>query len=108
MTFTVLPWVIILVFSERYADAVPIAQGLMISVAIGIHATLRARYVTSKLDGASVRDIYLTISIARILFTCLLVPFFGIWGAVFSTISYRLVNNVLVHIIITKRYLSKE
>ena len=108
LAFTVLPWVLVLIFSERYIEAIPVAQGLMVSVAIGIHATLRARYVTSKLDGVSVRDIYVTISIARIIFTCLLVPLFGLWGAVASAIMYRITSNVLVHFVIIKRYLPKE
>jgi O-antigen/teichoic acid export membrane protein len=108
LAFTVLPWAVVLIFSERYIEAIPVAQGLMVSVAIGIHATLRARYVTSKLDGVSVRDIYVTISIARIIFTCLLVPLFGLWGAVASAIMYRIASSVLVHFVIIKRYLPNE
>ncbi len=108
LTFTILPWVLVVIFSEKYVDAIPVAQGLMVSVAIGIHATLRARYVTSKLDSVSVRDIYVTISIARIVFTFILVPLFGVWGAVGSAICYRVVSNILVHLVIIKRYLPKR
>jgi len=103
-SFTILPWLTIAIFSEQYADAIPYAQGLMISVAIGIHATLSARYITAKLDEVSVRDIYVSISLARIILTRILVPFFGLWGAVFSAIIYRLLSTGIVRFIIVKRY----
>jgi hypothetical protein len=45
LAFTVLLWTLVLIFSERYIEAIPVAEGLMVSVAIGIHATLPARYV---------------------------------------------------------------
>lgn len=107
-SFVALPWLIVVVFSEQYANAIPYAQGLMISVAIGIHASLGARYITAKLDGVSVRDIYLSISLTRIFLTCVLVPFFGLWGAVLSAILYRLISTVIVRYIIGRRYAVKS
>lgn len=104
LTFTLLPWLVVVVFSDTYTDAVPIAQGLMISVAIGNHATLRYRYVTSKLDAESVRDVTMATSVVRLASSALLVPLFGLWGAVAAAIVYRILTGVIVYTVVRLRH----
>jgi O-antigen/teichoic acid export membrane protein len=105
MTFTILPWGLVTLFSERYAEAIPIAQGLMISVAIGNHAMLRSRYIKSRLDAPGFRDITLYPSGVRLIATVCLVPLLGLWGAVASAVIYRLATVAVVSLKIRQRHL---
>jgi O-antigen/teichoic acid export membrane protein len=103
--FVILPWLVSLVFGNRYDDAVPFAQALMCSIAIGNTATLRYRYIASKLDEASSRFVNITMSLTRIAASLVLVPLYGILGAVISAFIYRVATLIIVQIVIKKRYL---
>ncbi|MEQ9639378.1 MAG: oligosaccharide flippase family protein [Alphaproteobacteria bacterium] len=108
VAFTVLPPAMLLLFSEKYADSIVIAQGLMVSVAIGNFATLRYRYMTSKLDSASVRDVTIVMSVVRIVSSLILVPMFGLWGAVAAAVVYRLSSAAVTSYALRKRHFRKE
>ena len=64
-SFTILPWVVVLVFGEQYADSVPYCQALMCTVALGNVATLRFRFIRSRMSVRSVRNITFGNSILR-------------------------------------------
>jgi glycosyltransferase involved in cell wall biosynthesis len=105
IAFTVLPWLIRLVFGQSYDDAVPYGQALMCSIAIGNVSTLRYRYVASKLHHVGPRTINIVMSAARIVASLILVPLFGMLGAVISAFVYRIVMTITVDIVVRRQYL---
>lgn len=102
--FTALPWVMEILFGENYIEAIPYAQALLCTVAVGNHASLRNIFVNSKLDEKSNRDVTISISLIRIIASAVLVPLFGIIGAVISTFIYRASTVLILHHIIKTRY----
>ena len=104
-SFTLLPMLVVFLFGNEYSETIPYAQALMLSVAIGNHATFRNRFVNSQPDAKSNRDINLTVNISRILFSFLFIPTFGLYGAVASSILYRLLTVGVLHYIVKNRYL---
>jgi O-antigen/teichoic acid export membrane protein len=103
--FTVLPWLVTIVFGEAYRSAIPYAQALMCTVAIGNVSTLRYRYVTSQLDESGPLTVNVVMSATRIAASAILVPWLGLVGAVVSTAIYRLVMVAVVDFVIRRRYL---
>jgi O-antigen/teichoic acid export membrane protein len=91
-------------FSDNYADAIPYAQALLCSVTIGNMATLRFRFIRSKIDTKSHRTVLISTSLARILTSLILIPLFGVAGAVASAFLYRIYMTVVVNIMIKKNY----
>jgi O-antigen/teichoic acid export membrane protein len=107
-TFTLVPWIVTLLFGESYKEAIPYTQALLCSVAIGNHAILRNRFVNSKLDKKSNRDIAASTALIRILASVILVPIFGIVGAIVSAFIYRISTVFVLNYIIKHRYQSRE
>jgi O-antigen/teichoic acid export membrane protein len=105
LAFLILPLVVSILFGDSYDESIPYAQALMCSVAIGNIATLRYRYVASKLDEVSSRSVNIGMSLTRIAASLVLVPLYGILGAVISAFIYRIVMVIIVYAIIRKRYL---
>jgi O-antigen/teichoic acid export membrane protein len=102
--FTAMPYVVIFLFGDNYADAIPYAQALTCSVAIGHLANLRFRYIRSKIDARGFRDVTLISSAVRLGAFLLLVPPFGLVGAVISTFIYRLALMSVVRVVIKRHY----
>jgi len=102
--FTFLPWIMNILFEENYTEAIPYAQALLCTVAIGNHASLRNRFVNSKLDEKSNRDITISMSLIRICASAIFVPILGILGAVVATFIYRISTVLIMHHIIKTRY----
>lgn len=105
--FTLLPWLIVLVLGEAYRDAAPYAQALMCSIAIANVNTLKYRYVSSRLDAASVRAVNVGMASTRIVASLVLIPLYGILGAVISAFIFRITLVIIVQTIIHKRYLNR-
>lgn len=103
--FLVLPWVVSALFGDAYDASIPYAKALMCSIAIGNVATLRYRYVASKLDEASSRNVNIGMSLTRVAASLILVPLYGLLGAVISAFVYRIVMTVIVHVVVKRRYL---
>lgn len=104
-SFTALPFLFILIFGSKYAEAVPYAQALMCTIAIGNFTTMRFRYIRSQIDPDSYKRITLVTSFVRVGCLLALVPFFYIWGAVAAAFIARLTTAVLTHKIMKKKYL---
>ncbi|HRK98357.1 MAG TPA: oligosaccharide flippase family protein [Alphaproteobacteria bacterium] len=102
--FLFLPLFFESLFSSSYTDALPYAIALLCTIALGNFATLRSRFIMSKLDISSYRDITLGMSFTRIIASLILVPTMGLAGAVISTILYRLVMIGIVEYIFRTRY----
>lgn len=101
----ILPWLLLIIFGESYAQSIPYAQALALSVAVGNAATLRYRYIRSQLDTANFAKITISTSILRVAMSAILIPIYGISGAVASAFAYRLIMSITVDWIIRKHYL---
>ncbi len=104
-SFTLLPWLIVFLFGDEYATSVPYSQALMCSVAIGNLAILRFRFIRSRLDTESFRNIIVTTSLFRIACSLVFIPLWGLSGAVISVFLYRLSMIFVVNTIIKKTYI---
>ncbi|PZQ45822.1 MAG: hypothetical protein DI551_06295 [Micavibrio aeruginosavorus] len=104
VTFTIFPYFFLLVFGDQYENALPYAQAMMLSLAIANTAPLKVWFMNSKLDSKTNRDMILIISVARITSSLLLIPFFGIWGAVASSFLHRIITSISIHMLMRKRY----
>jgi O-antigen/teichoic acid export membrane protein len=99
-----LPTAVTLLFGDNYAEAIPYAQALACAVAMGSLANLRFRYIRSKIDARGFRDITLVSSIVRLFAFLVLVPPFGLLGAVVATFVYRLALMVVTQVVIKRHY----
>lgn len=103
-TFTLLPWLILFLFGDNYSDTIPYAQALLCSVTIGNMATLQFRFIRSKIDVESYRSVLIYTSLGRIIASIILIPVFGILGAVISAFIYRILLTYVVGAILKKNY----
>jgi len=106
--FTLLPWIVVSIYGDGYRDAVPYAQVLMCSVAIANSVPLRARWIRSQQDAAGFRDVNAVIAICRIAASAVLIPLFGLKGAVISAVLARITGMVTIHIVMKRRYPFKD
>jgi O-antigen/teichoic acid export membrane protein len=102
--FTILPFIITFIYGSQYESAIPYAQALVFSVAIGNLASLQFRYIRSKLDTKNFRNIMIYTSLARIIMSLVLIPLLGISGAVISSILYRIILTSTTNYVIKKDY----
>jgi O-antigen/teichoic acid export membrane protein len=102
--FTILPRLIAFLFGANYTDSIPYAQALLCSVTIGNMATLRFRFIRSRIDSISYRNITVITSLVRIITSLALIPWLGIIGAVISVFLYRIFLTLVVNAIIKKKY----
>lgn len=105
LAFLAIPTLVPFLFGEDYTDAIPYAQALTCSVAIGNQANMRFRFIRSRIDERGFRDITLFSSAVRLIAFVALVPAFGIIGAVVAVFIYRLALVGIVRIVI-KRHLA--
>jgi O-antigen/teichoic acid export membrane protein len=102
--FAILPLVFTLIFTRQYDAAIPYAQALVCSVAIGNLAAMRFRYIRSRMDAVSYRNVMLVSAVAKLGSLALLVPLFGLAGAVASAFVYRVAMLGAVHFAMRKFY----
>lgn len=104
LAFLAIPLLIPFLFGDNYADAIPYAQALTCSVAIGNQANMRFRFIRSQIDERGFRDIALFSSAVRLVAFLALVPAFGIIGAVVAIFIYRLGLVGIVRIVIKRHF----
>ncbi|MDB4446572.1 oligosaccharide flippase family protein [Akkermansiaceae bacterium] len=92
----VVPWLLPILFTDAYSDSVLICQLLLFSLILGLQATVKFSYVQAHMDERGFRNVTLIMSFSRILFSLVLVPFFGAIGAALSSILYRVVTYSVV------------
>ncbi len=100
------PPLTLLIFGEAYRESIVYAQALVATVAVGNIATLRFRFIRSKLDAASYRDVLLTGSLGKLAASLVLIPLFGLAGAVGSVLCHRIVLAAITVHVIKTRYLA--
>lgn len=103
----VLPSLILLVFGSSYQESVFYSQLLVGAVAIRNIATLRFRFIRSKLDIASYRKVLFVSSIGRITASVTLIPLLGLPGAVASVFLHRFILATVTDHIIRTKYLNE-
>ncbi len=100
------PPLTVLIFGEVYRESIVYAQALVSTVAVGHIATLRFRFIRSKLDTASYRNVLLTGSFGKLAASLVLIPLFGLAGAVGSVLCHRIVLAMITAHTIKTRYLA--
>jgi O-antigen/teichoic acid export membrane protein len=105
--FSMLPWILALIYGDSYRDAIPYCQALVCSVALVNLPNMRFRFIRSHMDHANYRTIMTVTSISKILSSLLLIPILGILGAVLSVFAYRLSMILVVSIVYKKDYLGQ-
>jgi O-antigen/teichoic acid export membrane protein len=104
----VLPGLLVLIFGSAYQESVIYAQILVCGVAVRNVATLRFRFIRSQLDMVSYKSVLIYSSLGRIVASLILIPVFGLGGAVASVFAHRLALSVIVAHSIKTRYLRDE
>jgi O-antigen/teichoic acid export membrane protein len=102
IAFLLVPLIVPFLYGNNYADSIPYAQALTCSVAIGFQADLRFRFVRSQIDARGFRDITLASSAIRLIAFMILVPLFGVPGAVVGMFIYRIALIVIVRTVINR------
>lgn len=99
------PPLTLLIFGPGYADSIRYAQFLVASVAVGNIATLRFRFIRSRLDAVSYRNVLLTASFGKLAASLALIPWLGLAGAVSSVMLHRCILAAITSYTIRTRYL---
>jgi O-antigen/teichoic acid export membrane protein len=102
-----LPSLVILVFGQNYHESVVYAQLLVGALAVRNVSSLRFRFIRSKLDANSYRNVLIIGSAAKIVASVTLIPLFGLGGAVTSVFIHRLTISAIVGNAIRTMYLKK-
>lgn len=105
---TLLPLILTFIFGETYSESVFYSQVLCFSVAIGNASNIRFRYIRSKLDTDNFAKITVVTSLLRVLMSALLIPLYGVAGAVASAFAYRVIMTLTVDWVIRTHYLKAE
>jgi len=103
-----LPSLMILFFGQGYQESVIYAQILVCAAAVRNIATLRFRFIRSQLDSVSYKHVLIYSSAGRIAASLILVPLFGLAGAVASVFAHRLALSALIAHSIRTRYLRED
>jgi O-antigen/teichoic acid export membrane protein len=103
-----LPSLLVIIFGEEYQESVIYAQVLLVAVVFNNIATLRFRFIRSRLDATSFRNILLFSSISKICLSVSLITIFGLNGAIASVLLHRILLSIIVGRIIHSRYLIDE
>ncbi len=106
--FAILPYLLPFILGNSYNDSVILSQILICGGAVRNIASLRFRFIRSKIDEKSFRQITVYSAIAHILASIILVPIFGLYGAVASVFIQRMVLSLIVGHITKTRYLAHE
>lgn len=102
-----LPSFFVLVFGPGYRESVLYAQLLVGAVAVRNIATLRFRFIRSRLDATSYRNVLIIGSVGKIAASATLIPLFGLGGAVASVFFHRLVLATVIGHTIRTKYLNE-
>jgi O-antigen/teichoic acid export membrane protein len=105
---SLLPELMILIFGKGYQESIIYAQILVCAVAVRNIATLRFRFIRSQLDAVTYKRVLIYSSGGRIAASLMLVPLFGLAGAVASVFAHRLALSAIVAHSIKTRYLREE
>ena len=94
--FAIIPWLLPLAFTQDYSDSVLYCQLLLGTLILGQSAQTKITYIISRFDAVGSRNVILGSNLVRIIASLILVPLFGIFGAVGSTALYRLSTAAFV------------
>ena len=100
--FLIIPWLLPIAFTNAYVDSVFYSQLLCGTIIIGQFATTRFTFITSNFYPSDVKNFSLITNFIRIVSSLILIPLFGILGAIASTALYRLSTSVVVSVLIKK------
>ena len=105
--FFIIPWLLPIAFTNAYADSVFYSQLLCGTIIIGQFAMTRITFITSNFYPSDIKNLTLISNFIRIASSLILIPSFGILGAIASTALYRLSTSVVVSVLIKKYDIKK-
>lgn len=108
VTFTIYPIFMTFLFGHAYDDAILYSQVLMCLVIIGNSPTIYFKYIQSQKDSGSFKNIVVITSIVRVITVLILVPLWGIWGAVASVFFHRVTSMLVIDYMIKNNYTIKN
>lgn len=104
--FTILPYLIEIIFGDKYIPSIPYSQALLCTVALGNLAILRFRFIRSQLDLDNFRNIIVFTSLFRILCSSIFIPLWGLNGAILSVLLYRGFMIIVVGRVMKEKYMT--
>jgi O-antigen/teichoic acid export membrane protein len=106
--FLIIPWFVPLAFTNAYADSVFYSQLLCGTIIIGQFATTKITFITSNFYHSDLKTLTMVSNFIRIISSLILIPSFGILGAIASTALYRLSTSLVMSILIKKYNIKKN
>lgn len=92
----ILPWLFPLIFTTAYKDSILYSQLLCGTLILGQFAQTQVVFINSRFDSKTKRDITVGSNAIKILSSVLLIPQYGIMGAIISTACYRASTAIIV------------
>lgn len=102
-----LPSLVVLFFGQSYRESVVYAQLLVGALAVRNASSLRFRFIRSKLDAYSYRNVLIIGSAVKIVASVTLIHLFGLGGAVASVFIHRLTISAVIGNAIRTKYFKK-
>jgi len=100
--FLIIPWFVPLAFTNAYADSVFYSQLLCGTVIIAQFSITRFILIRSNFYESDMKTHALVGNIIRIISSLILIPLFGILGAIVSTAVYRLSTSIVISVLMKK------
>lgn len=94
--------IVVACFGDEYAEGAKVAVYMFLTLVFVVPATMQFRFIQSKLDVDAFKRIQVSISIVRIMLSVILIPIWGIWGAVASLWLYRMYMVFVVSLEISR------
>ena len=106
-TFFIYPFIYNFFFKNEYLEYLILSQILIITVAVSYDEIFKVNFINSQLKNKSILQLNMYNSFFKFLISPIMVFLFGLWGAVYSIITQRIFNRILISFII-KKYHIKE
>lgn len=99
------PYLLPLLYSVKYGEAVLIAQLVMTAQVLGNITFFQSQFFKSKMDAKSMKKLMLMSASLRIFGNVIFIPFIGIYGAIISLCVERVCRAIAIRRIIKSKYL---
>jgi O-antigen/teichoic acid export membrane protein len=100
--FLIIPWLLPLAFTNAYSESIFYSQLLCGTIIIGQFATTKITFLTSNFYHSDLKTLTIVSNFIRITSSLILIPLFGILGAIVSTLLYRLSTSLVTSVLIKK------
>ena len=98
----IIPWLLPIAFTNAYSESIFYSQLLCGTIIIGQFASTKITFLTSNFYHADLKTLTIVSNFIRIGSSLILIPLFGILGAILSTGLYRLSTSLVMSVLIKK------